>query len=143
VAHDTSPKVLLAELLEQHGALREMMARCELLADDLDAGRIEPGVLVKEVARLRVAFDVHNKFEEHLLRPVLREADSFGDVRIERMVHDHISEHRTMHDGLATTVTGALRATVARLRDHLMIEERYFLSSRVLREDVISVEGGG
>jgi len=141
--HPHSPKALLSELLEQHAALREMMDRCELLADDLDAGRIEPDVLVKEVARLRLAFDVHNKFEEHLLRPVLREIDAFGDVRIEKMVHDHVHEHRAMREHLSGGATAELRATVARLRDHLAMEERYFLSSKVLREDVISVEGGG
>jgi MFS family permease len=37
-----------------------------------------PLQLTREVARLRLAFDAHNRFEEQLLRPVLLATDSFG-----------------------------------------------------------------
>ncbi len=98
---------------------------------------------MRQIARLRIAFDAHNKFEEHLLRPILREVDAFGAVRVEQMVEDHTNEHRLMRERMSTGVTGELRAVLASLRAHLETEERYFLSSRVLRDDLIVVEGGG
>ena len=133
----------LTELLAQHDEIRRMMHRCELLADELDAGKLEPGELLREVARLRVAFDTHNKFEEQLLRPILRDADAFGDVRIEHMIDDHVGEHRAVRAGLSSPVTTELRATIDRLRGHLAAEERYFLSPSVMRDDLVTVEGGG
>src|SRR5262249_35917672 len=136
-------KRALDELLSQHNTLRELIQRCERLADELDRGRGAPTELMREVARLRIAFDAHNKFEEHLLRPILRDVDAFGAVRVQQMVEDHTNEHRLMRERLATTITGELRATLESLRAHLDTEERYFLSSRVLRDDLIVVESTG
>ena len=138
----STPSKLLQELTHQHEALRAMMDRCEQLADELDAGHASPGDLTREVTKLRVAFDAHNKFEEHLLRPVLRELDAFADVRIEQMIADHIGEHRAIRRQLDGP-TAELRASLYELRAHLAAEERYFLSSRVLRDDLVSLEGSG
>ncbi len=97
--------------------------------------------LTREVVKLRLAFDAHNKFEEQLLRPVLLEEDAFAAVRIDRMVEDHVGEHRAMRAQLNTTETGALRETLEMLRAHLAAEERYLLNARVLRDDLINLEG--
>ncbi len=139
----THPSRLLSELLAQHDELRAIMDRCEELADQFDAGQTTALALTREIAKLRLAFDAHNQFEEQLLRPVLREIDAFGDVRIERMFSDHVGEHRAMRLQLGDDTTNALRGAIDSLRVHLQAEERYFLSSRVLRDDVVSVEGGG
>lgn len=138
-----TPSKLLSELLAQHDGLRKIMDRCEELADQLDAGKGDAVALTREIAKLRLAFDAHNKFEEQLLRPVLREIDAFGDVRIERMFSDHVSEHRAMRLQLGDDTTNALRGAIDSLRVHLQAEERYFLSSKVLRDDLITLEGGG
>ena len=138
-----TPGRALQELLSQHQVLRTMMDRCEELADELDARGGDPAQLAREVARLRVAFDSHNKFEEELLRPVLLDADAFGEVRIERMIEDHVGEHRAMRSQLGSAATTDLRAVVLSLRAHLAAEERYFLSARVLRDDLVTVEGSG
>lgn len=139
----TNPSKVLSELLRQHETLRAMMERCEALADELDAGRGDPGELTREVAKLRLAFDAHNKFEEQLLRPVLREIDAFGDVRIERMFTTHVDEHRAMRTQLGDGPTNALRTAIDSLRVHLEAEERYFLSSKVLRDDLVTLESTG
>jgi hypothetical protein len=138
-----TPSRALAELAAQHQVLRGMMERCEELADELDAGNMGPIQLTREVARLRLAFDSHNKFEEELLRPVLLAGDAFGEVRLERMIEDHVGEHRAMRQQLGSDATADLRAVIASLRVHLAAEERYFLSARVLRDDVVSVEETG
>jgi hypothetical protein len=137
-----TPSGVLAELIEQHEKLRVMMDRCEQVADELDQGRAQASDVTREIATLRIAFEAHNRFEEQLLRPVLREADAFGDVRVERMVADHIDEHRAMRFHLDGP-TAELRSALYLLRAHLVAEERYFLTSRVLRDDVVSVESAG
>jgi hypothetical protein len=123
-------------LAAQHAMLREMIGRCEDLADEVDAGTAGASQLLREVARLRIAFDEHNQFEEQLLRPLLLDVDWLGAVRVSRMVEDHVEEHRAMRLGLAATPTGDLRGVLASLRDHLATEERYFLSRKVLRDDL-------
>jgi hypothetical protein len=124
-----TPSGALAELMTQHDTLREIMARCEELADELDYGGCDPMVLTREVARLRLAFDTHNKFEEQLLRPVLLGGDAFAEVRLERMISDDVGEHRAMRTQLTTTETSGLRDVIAALRAHLDAEERYFSSA--------------
>lgn len=118
------------------------MERCEQLANELDAGRMGPTQLLREVSRLRLAFDAHNKFEEQLLRPALLEGDAFAGVRIERMVEDHVNEHRAMRQQLASSETSVLRDVIDTLRAHLDAEERYLLTARVLRDDIVQIDDG-
>lgn len=140
-----NPRTALTELLDQHAKLRDMIATCNELADAVDAGGGEPAKLAREVAKLRIAFAAHNEFEEKILRPVLLESDSFGPVRIEAMIREHVDEHRSMRGRLeaSSPATAELREALENLHSHLDAEERYFLTARVLRDDVISVEGGG
>lgn len=137
-----TPGRALIELKAQHDALRDMMERCEQLADELDAGHMGPTQLMREVSRLRLAFDAHNKFEEQLLRPALLEGDAFAGVRIDRMVEDHVNEHRAMRQQLASSETSVLRDVIDTLRAHLEAEERYLLTARVLRDDILQDDGG-
>jgi iron-sulfur cluster repair protein YtfE (RIC family) len=132
-----TPSHALAELAAQHARLRDAIARCEDLADDVDAGDADPARLLGEVVALRTAFDAHNLFEEQLLRPVLLDADWLGAVRVSRMVEDHVEEHRSMRRELDRTTTSDLRAVLASLRAHLTSEERYFLTRKVLRDDLV------
>jgi ABC-type transporter Mla subunit MlaD len=131
-----TPGHALDTLAAQHATLREMIDRCEDLADAVDDGAGAASQLLHEVAQLRAAFDEHNQFEEQLLRPLLLDVDWLGAVRVSRMVEDHVEEHRAMRQGLAATPTGELRGVLASLRDHLATEERYFLSRKVLRDDL-------
>ncbi|MFN0250045.1 MAG: hemerythrin domain-containing protein [Kofleriaceae bacterium] len=134
----TTHTTALAELLDQHDKLRELMDHCEDLADAVDAvPGTDPEPLMREIAKLRVAFDAHNKFEEGLLRPVLLAHDSHGAVRVERMVEDHIHEHQTARARLVSPTTEALRDVIETLRAHLDAEERYLLSSKVLRTQLV------
>jgi hypothetical protein len=127
---------LLAVLSRQHADLRERIARCDQLADDLDAGLLDPSQLLREVSALRNAFDEHNQFEERVLRPVLLDADWLGAVRVARMVDNHVEEHRAIRRELDTGTAAELRAVLASLREHLETEERYFLTRKVLRDDL-------
>jgi len=137
------PSKALHELQAQHDALRAIMDHCDELVAAFAAGRDTTIELTREVARLRIAFDAHNRFEEQLLRPVLLDGDAFGPVRVEHMLAEHVGEHRAMRDQLAAGTVRELEAVIAMLRAHLAAEERYFLTSRVLRDDVINVESTG
>lgn len=126
-----SPVRALAELKAQHGMLRDMMERCEAFADELEAGRCGPVQLTREVSRLRLAFEAHNKFEEEMLRPVLltgMPADAM-DLRIE----EHVAEHRHMRSALATNETTMLREVIDSIRAHLDAEELLLSSATALR----------
>jgi iron-sulfur cluster repair protein YtfE (RIC family) len=145
-----NPSHVLHELTKQHDALRGMMDRCLELADRVDPGQLDETTnLLREVARLRVAFEAHNTFEEQILRPVLAANDAFAGPRLERMVEDHVAEHRAMRSQLALHAgTGGealieLRDVIETLRAHLEAEERYLLSAKVLRDDLVSLEGSG
>jgi len=139
-----APSHILSELIAQHDSLRGMMDRCEDLADTLDGHPdSDPMPLTRELARLRLAFDAHNKFEEQLLRPVLLEHDAFGNVRVDRMVDDHMHEHTAIRERLGSPATAALRDVIETLRAHLDAEERYLLTSRVLRDDLVTIESAG
>jgi hypothetical protein len=139
---DDKRRTVLAELLVQHNGLRAMMDRCDELADQVDLGRGDIVALTREIATLRVAFDAHNKFEEEVLRPLLREIDAFGEVRIERMFSEHVGEHRAMGVQLGGETTNVLRGAIDSLRVHLQAEERYFMASKVLRDAVVSTKDG-
>ena len=131
-----TPGRALDTLAAQHATLRERIDRCDELADEVDAGTADAAPLLREVAQLRIAFDEHNQFDEQLLRPLLLDVEWLGAVRVSRMVEDHVEEHRAMRVGLAATPTGDLRGVLASLREHLATEERYFLSRKVLRDDL-------
>jgi iron-sulfur cluster repair protein YtfE (RIC family) len=134
---------MLDELLRQHDQIRALIGRCEGLLEAADHDPTKTSDLVLAVARLRWAVESHNRVEEQLLPPVLREADSFGEQRIEHMVDAHRKEHSEIGERLDQPVVDSLRQTMGLLREHLATEERYFLTSRVLRDDVVSIEGGG
>lgn len=130
-----TPGRAAVELKAQHDSLRDMMDRCEVLADDLDAGRGASDELMREVAHLRLTFDAHNQFEEQLLRPALLQGDAHAGIRIDRMVEDHVHEHRTMRHQLVFSETAVLRDVIETLRAHLDAEERYLLTANVLRDE--------
>jgi iron-sulfur cluster repair protein YtfE (RIC family) len=137
----TAPSRVLSELTQQHAALRALMDRCEQLAEAFDTRGGDATELARVVEELRSAFAAHNAFEEQVLRPVLLEMDAFGGVRIDHMVDDHVVEHRAVEQRLGGP-TGELHDAIVQLRVHLEAEERYFLTSAVLRDDTVTVEGG-
>jgi iron-sulfur cluster repair protein YtfE (RIC family) len=130
------PSAALATLATQHRQLREMIAYCDELANELDAGRVEPAQLLRAVVTLRQTFDTHNELEEQLLPPVMIDTDWLGAVRVARMIEDHVEEHGALARELETTTSSELRGVLASLRAHLDSEERYFLSPKVLRDDL-------
>jgi hemerythrin-like domain-containing protein len=132
--HMTSTQGLTV-LTAQHAELRDRIARCEDVVDGLEAGHVDVAALLREVSDLRRAFEAHNQLEEQLLRPVLLDADWLGEVRIARMVDDHVEEHRALRGELDTATAWELRRVLASLRAHLDAEEQHFLTRKTLRSE--------
>lgn len=114
----------------QHEALRDMMDRCEELADALDAGRGDLVRLRRAVALLRSAFNVHRTFEEQVLNAALSDRAS-RSVVVAR-AHHEIEDRRPLraHDAKPTE---ALRDVLTTLRRHLDNEERCHLQEAAIR----------
>ena len=76
-------------------------------------------------------------FEEQVLRPLLLANDAFGLVRCNRMIEDHVAEHRELRERLleATDSAAQFRNVIETLRAHLEAEERYLLTAKVLRAE--------
>lgn len=129
----TASRVLEA-LTRQHDTLRGHMERCDQLADTIERDGGDPIELTREVARLRIAFEDHNAYEERLLRPMLLARDALSATRIDRVIADHVVEHRAVGARLsAAPAIAELRDVIDRLRAHLDAEERYLLDVQVLR----------
>jgi Hemerythrin HHE cation binding domain len=121
--------------MAQHRLLRGMMTRCEAFADELEAGRCGPMQLMREVSRLRLAFDSHNKFEEEMLRPVLLAHLPAAAIQLE--IEEHVDAHSQMRSALATDETAMLREVIDAMRRHLDGEERYLHSALALGAAVV------
>ena len=129
---------ILTKLLAQHATLRSLMDECDGLVAAAKVGKLE-----RVFAQLTLAFEAHNQFEESMLEPILADIDAFDAVRLALMVSDHEAEHRTLRERVRAFEPSAVREMLASLRQHLEAEERYFLSARVVRDDLVVLEGGG
>lgn len=139
-----TPRRALTELRAQHAGLRGMMERCIELADELDAGRCGPTQLLREIARLRLAFASHNRYEEQLLRPVLLGAEQLDEGTLEDIEKQHVEEHYALQTRLAghagTPMTHELRQVIEMMRAHLEHEERALSTNLLARGKVVAVD---
>ena len=139
---------LREQLLSEHAGLRRLMAICEQEARRILIGESSSRHLLACVLQLIHAVESHNFSEEEALRPVLLDTDSFGSVRVEQMMEDHIAEHvwlrQVMRDAVEQEVPDrAARAALDAmqlLRDHMDAEEQQFLNDRVLKDDLMPID---
>jgi hypothetical protein len=136
------PSQALALLREQHDQIRELADRCDAMLTGLADDREIADALGVAVARLRLAVGAHNRDEESLLAPILLATDAFGPVRVAEMARSHAVEHQLLRNTLEASTVAAIRPVIAQLRDHLAAEESFFLSYRIVRDDLVSIEPG-
>lgn len=140
------PSRARALILEQHERLRRLLTETQALADRVLAGGGGVAALEQQLELLRTAFWDHNQSEEALLEPILRLDFAWGPARIARMLEEHGAEHAAIREALAggaLEVAARLVELVEDIDAHMAAEERTFLSPGVLRDDIITVEGGG
>ena len=136
-----TPSQALALLREQHDQIRELADRCDAVLTGVASDREVTDDLGLAVARLRIAVGAHNRDEESLLGPILLATDAFGEVRVAEMMRSHAAEHQLLREALYASTVGMLRPVITQLREHLAAEETFFLTHRIVRDDVISLEG--
>ena len=104
--------------------------------------------LITAAGALLAAFLAHNESEQRVLRPLLLEADAFGEVRIDSMVASHVEEHKAMAAALEaltkianpTQAAAALQSAATNIRGHMEVEEKHFLNDKVLRDDLVAID---
>jgi ribosomal 50S subunit-associated protein YjgA (DUF615 family) len=135
------PSEARTQLLRQHDWLREIMAAVVALGERLLQGEAITDDLLHALTELREALAEHNRDEQAMLENELRDADAWGPVRVARMLEEHRAEHEAMRELLAGTeseVAHRLADFSEQFEAHMAAEERTFLSSAVLRDDIIN-----
>ena len=135
------PSEVRRALLVEHARIARLLAELEDLADRVRMGDDTGGRFDTVAHQLRRMLVDHNQAEEAALEPLLRVVDSWGPVRVEEMLLEHRREHAELSMAL-TRPTGELADKIPRvaadLRAHMAREERSFLSSEVLRDDIVT-----
>ena len=132
-----TPAEARALILTQHDGLRALLGTAIRLARQHVAGEAIEDELEAVVSAIRVAFAEHNLFETSLLVPLLGGVDAWGSKRIERMISEHLEEHRVIEAFLARPardVVPDLDDFVEEIGAHMEAEERTFLSPSALPE---------
>ena len=137
-------------LLQQHAALRELIAQITAQSDhSTDPARDEE--LRKLIGKLTVALGKHNRFEESSLRGVIVHLDAWGPQRESLMDSRHHEEHQLSLEALEQSFAlqprperaAALHRILEALLTHMKHEEREVLHPNVLRDDVITADPFG
>jgi len=126
------PSAMHAELVAQHVRLRALLLSAESAARRYLAG--DPAADFRAALdALRGALSVHHQYEERVYESLLREGESTGTLRVERMIRDHENEHVAMLELLeldAQIVVDVLAELADDLIAHIAAEERIFLGAR-------------
>ena len=145
-----NPTSVRERILREHQEMRRLLDRLEAVARTLARGdrtRLEQAQALREGVSERLSDKID--LEGAILAPVLREVDSWGDMRVEKL-HEYQREQRASLDGLdrdapdQATLAERWQRCVVHLREELRDEEADLLSTDLLRDDVIGigVEGG-
>jgi len=143
------PSEVRERVLADHEELRGRLERLERLALAAAAGSDDARALRGEAESFLDRLAIHMGWEDLHLVPVLREADSWGEVRIERFGREHREQRelleyvlRELHDERRPEPVVARRVLdlVALLRADMDEEESVFLDERILRDDPIAID---
>jgi iron-sulfur cluster repair protein YtfE (RIC family) len=130
-------------LLQQHARLRELFGIAEAAADRLLAHTTGAAELHDALVELRRALAAHTAAEEAVLEPLLRTADAWGPLRVDRMLEEHEAEHAALNaalEGEDHIVARRIAELAETLDAHMLAEERTILNPTVLRDDLVEVE---
>ena len=144
------PMQLVRErILADHENLRRLIGAIERVAGLIEDGEEDLGdsLRVLMVALFR-KLKAHMQYEDDVLQPILRNIDAFGEVRAEQFDREHEEQREQMGDILHAAcdlraqpreVAGRAREILQRILVDMEYEEREFLDSDLLRDDVIAI----
>jgi hemerythrin-like domain-containing protein len=143
------PSEVRMRVMADHDELRGRLDRLERLALSVAAADDAPNDLREEAEAFLDRLAIHMGWEDLHLVPVLREADSWGEVRIERFDKEHREQRelleyvlRELHDKGRPEAVVARKVLdfVALLRVDMEEEESVFLDERILRDDPVAID---
>ena len=137
-------------VLSDHAKLRERLDVLERISRSAAAGgRLAGAVLRAEGESLLVQLSRHMSWEDEHLVPVLRDSDSWGEIRCTQLATEHREQRELLRYALrklrdegrpAILVARNLLDLVDLLRADMTEEESVFLDERVVRDDVVGVD---
>ena len=99
------------------------------------------------LAEFNYFFLKHVDQEEAILRPVLKDIDSWGSVRVERMNKEHAAQRNEiqMLEELLGTGNPALylepaQKFIAELYKDMVVEEKESLNANLLKDDPVTID---
>lgn len=144
------PGEVRVSVLSDHEELRGRMRRLEEMARAVIEGEKLPwGALRAEGESFFERLAHHMRWEDRYLAPVLRDADSWGEVRCLRLADDHREQREFLEYVLqqlrdegrpARLVAANLLDLIELLLKDMEEEEAVFLDEQVLRDDVIAID---
>ncbi len=137
---EMQPSVVRKIILEEHRLIREKLEAIHLLIENKHEQALKNAV--DEFAHF---FLKHLATEDKILRPVLATIDSWGAVRVEALNKEHLEQTQELKrlnsliQGKALTeYESTLKSFVRAILLDMAHEEKDFLNSDVLKDDVIT-----
>jgi hypothetical protein len=139
----------LRGILWQHGRIRELLERSHAVAEAaLDGQAPSSDAVASAIGDLRSTMEVHLRFEETVLLPLLRDDPPVGPQRADQLLDEHTRQRAvlaTLHrEAGAYPLLPTLAAKLAFLTSWLLAdmeeEERCLLIPEVIRDDVVAVD---
>jgi hypothetical protein len=145
------PSQVRSHVLADHERLRGLLRSLEQAGRRaIGAGKQEAVSLRDEAAAFLARLREHMEWEDRYLRSALLEADAWGRERVRGLDAGH-REQRELLDFVLGVVVDRSRPAdlvarnvldlVALVRGDMIEEERWLLDARVLRDDVIAIDG--
>ncbi len=136
-------------ILWQHVRIRTLLEKARELAEARLEG--EPSIsdaVASAIGDIHLAMEVHLKFEEAVLLPLLRDDLPIGPQRAERLVEEHLQQRSmlaALHKEAAThpelpLLASKLAALTSWLLADMVEEERSLLNPDAVRDDIVVVD---
>jgi len=148
-AHPVDAGAARKGILWQHERLRTLLERARLLADArLEGQTTAPDVIASAIGDIRSAMEIHLKFEEAVLLPLLRDDLPIGPERADRLLEEHLQQRATMaalHKEAAAhpelpLLASKLAALTSWLLADMLEEEISLLNPDAVRDDAVVVD---
>jgi hypothetical protein len=136
-------------ILWQHERIRTLLEKARALADGrLESEGGEPDAVASAIGDIHSVMEVHLKFEEAVLVPLLRDDLPVGPQRAERLLEEHLQQRgmlAALHKEASAhpelpLLASKLAALTSWLLADMVEEERSLLSPDVVRDDVVVVD---
>lgn len=148
-AHPVDAGTARKGILWQHERIRALLEKARSLAEAwLDGQLSEPDAVASAIGDIHSAMEVHLKFEEAVLLPLLRDDLPIGPERADRLLDEHLQQRATLaalhREAAAHPELPLLASKLAALTSWLLAdmveEECSLLNPDSLRDDIVVVD---